>query len=247
MKRVLNYSGSKWRLAKWLVKEFPSHEVYLEPFFGSGALFFTKESAAIETINDVDGNVTNLFRVIRDNPVELAAKVELTPYSKTEYLASYEVLNDIELSDVERARVFLVRCWMAHNGKTATKTSWRHNLKGDSKALKEWNQLPEQICDVTNRLKSVQIESMDAVELIARYNRSDCFIYADPPYLRSTKAQGMYFHEMTIQQHINFLEIIKKHSGPAMISGYANDLYDEYLVGWKREVFHDKEIIWKNY
>ena len=153
VKRILNYSGSKWRLAKWLVKEFPAHEIYLEPFFESGALFFTKESAAIETINDIDGHVTNLFRVVRDTPSELAALVELTPYSKAEYLASYEMLNDKGLSDIERARVFLVRCWMAQNGKTASIKGWRHNLSGDSKAVKEWSQLPEQILNVTSYAK----------------------------------------------------------------------------------------------
>lgn len=191
-------------MAKWIVEQIPEHEVYLEPFFGSGAVLFNKAISPI----------------VRDSPVELAHATDLTPYAKEEYLQSYEQLEN-DISDLERARLFLIRCWYAHSGKTGTTTSWRHNISGgNAKALKEWNKLPALILNVSERLKSVQIDNMDALKLIKKYNSKDCFIYADPPYLRKTKTQGMYQYEMRQEQHINFLEIIKEHRGPVIISVY---------------------------
>lgn len=247
MKRVLNYAGSKWGMAKWLVKQMPEHEIYLEPFFGSGAVLFNKRAACIETVNDIDSNVTNLFKVMRERPIELANVIDLTPYAREEYLQCFDGLEH-DVSELERARLFLIRCWFAHSGKTGTRTSWRHDINsGNAKALKEWNQLPDLVLNVSGRLKNVQIESMDALELIKKYNRADCLIYADPPYLRKTKTQGMYRYEMKKEQHINFLEIIKEHPGPVIISGYDSDLYDLYLIGWKKQRYKEKEVIWTNF
>ena len=85
MRSVLKYPGSKWRIAKWIVSMIPEHHSYLEPYFGSGAVFFTKPKSKIETINDLDNNVVNLFDIIRSNPEPLIKAVEATPYSRTEY------------------------------------------------------------------------------------------------------------------------------------------------------------------
>lgn len=106
MKAILKYPGSKWRIADWIISNFPKHKVYLEPYFGSGAVFFNKEPSYIETINDIDGNIVNLFRVCRENPGELARLISLTPFAREEFQNCYE----IECADaVERARRTLVR------------------------------------------------------------------------------------------------------------------------------------------
>ncbi len=72
MNTILKYPGSKWRIADWIIEHFPAHKVYCEPFFGSGAVFFNKPPLYIETINDIDGDVVNLFRICREYPDELA-------------------------------------------------------------------------------------------------------------------------------------------------------------------------------
>lgn len=234
MKRVLNYVGSKWNLARWIVNQMPEHEVYLEPFFGSGAVLFNKPAARIETINDLDGNIVNLFKVIRDQPEQLAQRIQLTPYSRQEYNSSFTALND-ELNEVERARVFLVRCWMARGGKTSDRTGWRHNVDSTTfSALPDWRKLPAIVLEATERLQHVQIENLDAVTLIHRYNKEDCLIYSDPPYLLSTRTKQHYAYEMTNEQHEALLRALNKHQGFAMISGYNNDMYNDILQGWTR-------------
>src|SRR5687767_7997568 len=85
LKQVLRYPGSKARLARWIVEQFPPHECYLEPFAGSAVVLFAKPRSPVEMLNDRDGRVCNLFRVLRDRPEELARAAELTPWARAEY------------------------------------------------------------------------------------------------------------------------------------------------------------------
>mgnify|MGYP001179651865 CR=1 FL=1 len=231
--RILHYPGSKWSLADWIISHMPPHKTYLEPYFGSGAVFFNKAPSPLETINDLDGDIVNLFRVIRDRPDELARLVYWTPYSRQEYYDSYDMDGADEL---ERARRFLVRCWMARNAKTSDRTGWRNVIDHSvPNAVKAWNELPRKIAEIAERLKNVQLEQQPAIQLIQRYKRPDVLIYADPPYPLDTRYGRMYKHEMTDADHAELLEVLDAHPGPVLLSGYANPLYDERLKHWHRE------------
>src|SRR5258708_9224550 len=99
IKPVLKYPGAKWRLADWIIQHLPPHKMYIEPFLGSGAIFFNKKPSEFELLNDRDGDVVNLFRVMRDSGQELAERIELTPWARSEY----ELLErDFNNPDVER-------------------------------------------------------------------------------------------------------------------------------------------------
>ncbi|MER1998823.1 MAG: DNA adenine methylase [Lysinibacillus sp.] len=254
MKRILNYVGSKWNMASWIISQMPEHEIYLEPFFGSGAVLFNKPSARIETVNDIDSNIVNLFKVIREQPQALVQAVEYTPYSRQEYYHAYEALEG-DLSELERARLFLARCWMGRGGKTSDRTGWRHNIDPVTiNALPDWNGLPETILQATKRLKQVQIEQQDAIELIGRYNRADCLIYADPPYVLDTRTKRHYAHEMKDEQHVQLLKILNEHSGFVLLSGYDSELYNDMLPGWNKitkmatteAATSKEEVLWLN-
>lgn len=86
MKQVLKYPGAKTRLVPWICSYIPDHKVYLEPFFGSGAVFFNKVPCRVETINDLNEEVYNYFKVLRDWPDELIRLIELTTYGRAEYV-----------------------------------------------------------------------------------------------------------------------------------------------------------------
>jgi len=85
MKAVCKYPGSKWSIVDWIISFFPPHHSYVEPFFGSGAVLFNKPRSCIETVNDLDGNVVNLFEWIKNNPEKLAHEIHYTPYARAVY------------------------------------------------------------------------------------------------------------------------------------------------------------------
>ncbi|MBP1992529.1 DNA adenine methylase [Paenibacillus eucommiae] len=236
--RILHYPGSKWSMAEWIIDHMPPHAVYLEPYFGSGAVLFNKQPSGLETINDIDGDVINLFKVIRDQPDQLAHGIHWTPYSRQEYLDSHKPSGN----EIERARRFLVRCWQSIRVKTGSISGWKcRGTADDSYRVKQWNDLPTKIMDVAERLKDVQIENRPALQVITRYNRPDVLIYADPPYLMETRNGKIYDNEMTDADHIELIRTLQAHTGPVILSGYTHPLYESMLSDWTRE--EQKQII----
>lgn len=257
---VLKFPGSKWRLAGRIAASLPPHRSYLEPYAGSLAVLFAKERSKVETVSDVNGDVVNLFRVLRDRPAELADAAALTPYARAECDAAWAAERVGE--PVEDARRFLIRCWMNHGQKQARKGGWAHTTgatrngraSGVPNRAGQWAQLPDRIWAVVERLRGVQIESRPALDLLGRFAHPDCLVYADPPYPRSTRTEGLYRDEMTDGDHLALLAALVAHPGPVILSGYACALYDERLTGWHREAIAvtaeqglaRTEVLWRN-
>lgn len=252
MKTILKYPGAKNRIAKWICSYIPRHDVYLEPFAGSLAVLFEKSRCHIETVNDLNGEVVNFFRILRDNPEELRKKIELTPYSREEYENAYIPIKD----DIERARRFCVRCWMGFGCANLYRNGFKSGQQTNSpNPAAAWNLLPETIKLAKERLKGVQIEQLPALELLRRYDTSDVFMYLDPPYLHETRKKYLYKHEMSNQEHEELLKEIVNHKGKVLISGYDNEMYNDYLKEWKK-AYKDTcaengikrtEVLWMNY
>ncbi len=260
MKSVLKYPGSKWRIADWIVSNMPPHDIYVEPFFGSGAVFFSKPESRLEVLNDIDGNVVNFFKVCRDYPDDLARLIALTPYAREEYdfvkeAAAREPLN-LTGDSLEDARRFAVRCWQGTGTCLGQRTGWKHDVASKvSNSAHHWCRLPERIAPVAERLRRAQIENSDAITIIKKYNTSDTLIYADPPYLGERKG-GLYRYEMDKPfEHENLLSVLSAHPGPVMLSGYDNDLYNDFLKHWAKITCTARcysnnartEVLWLNF
>ena len=252
MNTLLKYPGSKWRIADWIISHFPKHKVYCEPFFGSGAVFFNKQPVYTETINDLDGNVVNLFRVCRDYPNELARLIELTPFARDEFRDCYEKSDD----PIEQARRTIVRYHQSFGTSNSSRNSWKNvQTYGGSRCATMWNYLPAAILECVDRLKEAQIENIDAVELIRRYNDKDTLIYCDPPYLPSLRKKAIYACEMDERKHIELLGALKESRSMVVISGYCSELYNRELKGWHTDTvettaqfgLHRTEKIWTNF
>jgi DNA adenine methylase len=255
--KVLKWTGSKWRMASKIISLMPEHKCYIEPYFGSGAVFFKKDKDCnSEIINDLDGNVVNLFKVIRDNSKELATAIYLTPYAREEY--SNVDLNASE--NIEKARKFLVRSNMARGGVQHYKPGWRtaglkESINKNRRVVNEWNRLPENILAAAQRLKDAEIENIDAIKLIKKYDNEDCLIYIDPPYLLETRSNKYYSNEMTELEHIELLKTICKSKSKIILSGYDSELYKQYLKNWNKHEVESRteskdiktECLWLNY
>lgn len=268
MRAILKYPGSKWSIAQWIVDHFPEHHSYLEPFFGSGAVFFRKSRSPIETINDLDGDVVNFFTCIRDKPERLAAYLQFTPYSRAIYDRAckdlkkpFEKLNlKSGIGDCQRAARFASKMMMGFGFRTNEYAAgFKRDIQGREAAYaaNDWAQLPDRVLYLTDRLKGVQIENRPAVQLIREVNFKNVLIYADPPYVISSRSckRSQYRFEMSDNDHIDLLDQLLVHKGPVIISGYDNPIYNEMLSKWNREDIIARkqtagkgiEIIWMNF
>lgn len=259
MKRVLKYPGSKWNIANRLVELIPEHHSYVEPFFGSGAVLFNKAPSAIETVNDLDTDVTNLFQCIREDAEHLARIVMLTPFSREEYDSQFTDSGKEEQTDpFIKAIRFLIRCWQGHGFRTNEyKVGWKNDVVGRGKAyaLWDWYRLPEWIINVAERLRMVQIENRPALEVIKRFDHPKVFQYWDPPYLLNIRNGKQYKYEMSDTEHEKMLLLALASKAKIMISGYESEMYNDYLKGWHKTYFKScaeqgsprTEVLWMNY
>lgn len=256
MKAVIKYPGSKWGMAEWIISHFPEHHSYLEPFCGSCAVLFNKPRSHIETINDLDGAVVNLFECIRRDPERLAHSIYYTPYSRKVYDDAF--CTDIPEDPYEWAVQFYTRLNQGHGFRTnGEKVGWKNDVVGRERAYaaREWCILPERIMQAAERLRGVQIENMDAIDLIGRFNHSNVLIYCDPPYVLQTRHGKQYRCEMDDKQHERLLDVLEAHAGPVILSGYDSKMYSERLRKWHREdrasysqvASKKKEVIWMNF
>lgn len=252
MNSVLKYPGAKNRIAPWICEYIPEHKVYLEPYAGSLAVLFNKKRSHIETVNDLHDEVVNYFRVLRDNEEELRKLIELTPYSRTEYEKAYEKCD----SDIERARRFCVRCWMGFGCANLYRNGFKSGQQSNSpNPARAWGKLLETMKIASERLKGVQIECLPALELIKRYDTEDVFMYLDPPYLWETRKGYLYKYEMDDGGHEELLKNLIKHPGKILLSGYENEMYNDYLSGWNKVHKNTRaenglfrtETLWMNY
>lgn len=255
MKSVIRYPGSKWAIADWIIQYFPEHHTYLEPFFGSGAVFFRKSRSHIETINDLDGEVVNFFNQVKDNLENLSKEIYFTPYARDEYERAYRENPEDKL---RRAVNFCIRLNMGYGFRTnGEKVGWKRDVQGRERAYaaEDWKSLPKRLTETAERLRGVQIENRPAIELIQDFNYKTALIYCDPPYLLETRSQKQYAKGMTDQDHKDLLEVLRNHKGYAIISGYESKLYDDILHGWhKKETVSrtqsgekKKEVLWMNF
>lgn len=257
MNAILKYPGAKWRIADWIIENMPTHHSYIEPFFGSGAIFFNKSPSNIETINDLDREVVNFFEVVRDMPEKLAAKIYMTPYARAVYENVYKELCNYNQSKLDKALKFCIKINMSHGYRCNAKNGWKNDVQGRERsyAVQVWNKLPEIIVQAAERLKEAQIEQRPAIEVIRRFNNPKCLIYCDPPYLLSTRRGKQYNVEMSDREHEELLHALLVSKSKVIISGYESDLYNNALKGWRKKTGFNltqslrkaKEVLWMNY
>lgn len=198
MNSIIKYPGSNWSIAGDIISIFPYNyekATYLEPYFGTGAVFFNKKRSKIETINDINDDIVNLFKVIRDNSKELEAKIEMTPWSRTEYLKAFQESENE--SNIEKARKFIIRTWQGKCYKSLAESKWSYNLKPVDSGKTGWQNLHSVISFYERMLvkngNMVQIENRDALELIKEYNKKYVLMYLDPPYIKTVRNRNCLF------------------------------------------------------
>lgn len=237
---AFRYHGGKFRLADWVLRHFPPHEIYVEPFGGAAGVLLQKPRSYAEVYNDLDGDVVNFFRVVRD-PIlraQLFEQCALTPYARADFDLAWEPAE----APIERARRLVVRAQMGFGSAGATKgaTGFRIDTRrkyGTAQHL--WAAFPDGLAAIGDRFSGVLIENRPAIEVMRQHDSADTLHYLDPPYLHSTRVMqagkaGYYRHEMSETEHSALLDAVLELEGKVVLSGYPSDLYIDRLRTWTR-------------
>jgi len=262
-KIVFGWYGGKFSHLEWLLPLLPKAHHYCEPFSGSAAVLLNRAPSPVETYNDIDGDVVNFFRMLRDHGPELERLISLTPFSREEF---HKAVTDFPRADtnLERARRFYIRVRQTRTGlaQTATLGRWA-NCKDTSRAgmsgvVSRWLGGVDALPSIADRLMRVQIENRPALDTIRLYDSPKTLFYCDPPYLHDTRGDSSaYGFEMDESEHIELATVLRACKGKVAVSGYRNSLMDKLFKGWKRydappKMAHSikqerQECLWMNY
>lgn len=251
---VIRYHGGKWKLAPWIIGQFPKHRIYVEPFGGAGSVLMRKKRSYAEIYNDLDDELVNLFKVVRDRGKELKDQLANTPFSRTEFKQSYERSDD----PLEQARRTVLRSYMGFGSAIHRSTGFRANSnRSGTTPAHDWKNLPIALDWMVARLAGVVIENRPAIQVMQAHDSKHTLHYVDPPYVHSTRntAKYAYQHELSDADHVELIEQLKNLKGKVVLSGYPNDIYDTRLKSWRRierKAFADgarerTEVLWLNH
>ncbi|MEW2474632.1 DNA adenine methylase [Micromonospora gifhornensis] len=261
MRPPIPYFGGKITAGPAIAALLPEHGHYVEPYCGSLAVLLAKQPSAHETVNDLDQRLMTFWRVLRERPTELARVCALTPHSRAEHEAAMPL---DATDDLELARQVFIRLTQGRNGVLRKSGSgWRHYVKpaGGTSMPDYLTGYLDRLAPTAERLQHVSLESMPALELIAKYGADhDVLLYVDPPYLGVTRQRTWdgYEHEMRAEaDHRELAEALHACKAAVVLSGYASDLYDrELYAGWDRhsmsawtgqgESANRTEVLWSN-
>lgn len=261
---VFGWYGGKFSHLDWLLPLLPECHHYCEPFAGSAAVLLNRPPSPVETYNDIDGEVANFFRVLRDQKERLIEAIGLTPFSREEFYRAVSVNgNARRLSELERARLFFIRARQTRTGlaQTASLGRWA-NCKNTSRAgmsgvVSRWLGSIEDLPEIASRLLRVQIENRPAIEVIRLYDDRNTLFYCDPPYVHSTRGDSKaYGFEMKDEEHLALSSVLNHVKGKVAVSGYKCDLMNHLYKGWRcveslPKICHSikkmrQETVWKS-
>lgn len=260
---AFGWYGGKFNHLDWLLPLLPKCHHYCEPFAGSAAVLLNREPSPVETYNDLDGEVVNFFRVLRDQKEELIQAIGLTPFSREEFYLSLAA-NARTIASLERARRFFIRARQARTGlaQTASLGRWA-NCKNTSRAgmsgvVSRWLGSVEALPEIALRLLRVQIENRPAIEVIELYDDRGTLFYCDPPYIHSSRGDARaYRFEMPDHEHARLAEALNRCQGKVAVSGYRCAIMDKLYNNWRRVEAPPKhchsikklrqEALWMNY
>jgi len=212
----LPYKGGKGHNALWVISHFPAHNKFVTYCGGGASILINKTPVPAEIYNDINSEVVNFFKVLRNDGENLRELLSLTPYSREEL--DQALIYDNKDSDLEKARKTAVKALFSFNNR-----GFRAVANNNTSAPQRFNNWVEKDLQfVISRFKSITIENRDMFGLMKVHDSETTLHYFDPPYLGTDD----YEDGMTEEQHIELAHYINNLEGMSIISGYPSALYD---------------------
>ena len=228
---ISNYYGGKFYMSSYIINKIPKHEIYIEPFFGAGAVLFSKKRSPYEIINDLDDRLYRFWKCAKTNSYEMFKRLENFLFFEKEYIKAFNIITGKQepKDEIEFAiSVFIyINCSRRHSLNTKSKQddiSWI-----GAKCIK--NKIPL-FNNMMLRLQKVTILNRDALDIIKKFDSYKSFFYLDPPY---PGAYQEYKHKFSIEDFNNLLEILKSIKGKFILSCYNHPDF-QFDPKWKTEI-----------
>lgn len=231
---MIGYIGGKSYLSKWVISHFPENyqdNTYCEVFGGGGWVLFRKDESNVEIYNDLDSNIVNLFRIIRDNYDEFKHRAEWSLHSREMYQeAKAKLADDKFLSDMERAMYYAIRQTQSFAGNGST---WGYQITAERITSGKWRPFLNRLDLINARLKRVQIECLDFEKVIKKYDTPNTLFYCDPPYFG---AEHYYNVPFSKEDHERLADLLKSIKGKFVLSYYDNEFVNGLYKGLNRDL-----------
>jgi DNA adenine methylase len=244
----LKWHGGKHYLTPKIIALMPRHIHYVEPYAGSLKVLLARDPdderlwqpphrGVSELVNDLDGRLTNFWRVLQD-PAKFEPfrrSVEATALSRVEWEAAHSHRPSGDA--VRDAVAFFIECRQSRAANMRSFTSITRNRlrRGINGNASEWLGAVDGLPAVHARLRSVVIENRPALKVIHSEDAPGTLFYLDPPYVHETRTvTDAYACEMTERDHVEMLDVTRSLKGKVILSGYPSDLYDRALADWNR-------------
>jgi DNA adenine methylase len=210
MKSFLSWVGGKSRLAPVIVKQFPEHKTYVEVFGGAAWVLFYKEPSKVEVYNDIDGDLVNLFRVVKHRPSALVERLNLILFSRETYGAFFEKWKDKTDDETERAALFLY--YIRSSFGAMPNTGWGYSKKAKAKKIIDL----EFVLKVQERLQAVYVDRQSWSKVLTAFDSSETLFYLDPPYW--IPGQKFYMHDFNQEEHKALRDRLSSIEGKFLLS-----------------------------
>lgn len=243
MKTPITYYGGKQLITAEILPLIPPHKVYIEPFFGGGAIFFAKPVSELEVINDINDRVINFYRVLKIDFDNLQKLVLASLHSRKLHKQAYFIYNKPEMhSDLLNAWAFWVVTNMGFKSKIGS--SWGCDKTKNKHAKALFNKRKAFNMDLAQRVEQVQIECNDALKVIRTYDSEKSFFYIDPPYFNSNMG---HYDGYTESDFRALLELLAKLKGRFLLSSYPSQALNDFTLnnGWSFKSFNKNTAVSK--
>jgi len=211
MRGPLNYIGGKSRFVTTILPMIPAHTTYVEPFSGGAQIFFRKEPAKVEVLNDLDGELVNFYRVCQSHYQELLRYLRFMVVGRDWY-KRLQATPPESLTDIQRAGRYFYLQKSTFGGRVAKQCYAIHVSQPSHFSTAK---LAKVIEDTHKRLDGVQIESMSYEKAIRKYDRPSTFFYIDPPYYG---VKGLYRFDFEHAQFEQLAEQLRTIKGKFLLS-----------------------------
>lgn len=217
-----------------IIESIP-HTCYVEPFGGSAAVLLNKKPSKIEVLNDINDNIYNLYKVLRD-PVlseKLIENLNLTLHSLEDFKHAKDVCSgSCVADDIERARCIFLKYSSSFGGKSE---AFAHTRTKNVSSGNVWSRITRMPI-FHERIKHVTIENEGYEKVIERYDGDETLFFLDPPYVKETRTSKIYDNEFTTADHEKLISLVNDCSASVILCTFENDLYDLTLRGFEKIV-----------